>query len=60
MAVYICEKCLFMFERVGVIRDCPDCGSAKIRGADKKEIAEYMHNRAEFDSEKKEVVTIEK
>lgn len=52
MAIYICSKCLFCFERVGVIENCPDCGNANVRHASTEEEAEYRRNRAELGSDK--------
>lgn len=47
MAVYICGKCLFCFERTGSIENCPDCGNMNVRYATDAEAAEYRHNREE-------------
>jgi rubrerythrin len=43
MAIYICgnTNCRFIFERVGEITACPDCGSPNIREAEFDEIQEY-------------------
>lgn len=45
--IYKCEQenCGFLFERVGEVEHCPDCGSQKIRPADEKEQREYMDRR---------------
>ena len=47
MTVYVCSKCLFLFERTGEPDRCEDCGSMGIRRADDKEIAEFERNKAE-------------
>lgn len=48
MAIYICSKCLFCFERTSVPEICPDCGSMRVRNTTKEESAEYKRNRAEL------------
>ena len=48
MAIYICAKCLFCFERTGAVENCPDCGAMCIRDADNEEAAEYRRNRIEL------------
>ena len=35
--VYYCEACRFMFERVGEVDHCVDCGKPQIRHATEKE-----------------------
>jgi hypothetical protein len=47
MAVYVCNKCLFCFERAGAADSCPDCGKTGVRDATIEEIAEYERNKAE-------------
>lgn len=44
--IYICEKCCFIFERVGEIESCPDCGNSHIRIADSQEAEQYQQTRA--------------
>lgn len=41
--IYKCEQenCGFLFERVGEVERCPDCGSPEIRPANKTEQKEY-------------------
>ncbi len=53
-AVYICSKCLFMFERTGSVENCPDCGAMNVRFSTEAEKAEYMRIREEMRSEGKE------
>lgn len=48
LAIYVCAKCLFCFERAGNIESCPDCASMSVRLADSEEEAEYRRNRAEL------------
>ena len=48
MAVYICGKCLFLFERTGEVQACPDCGRLNIRYASDEDASEYLKNRAEL------------
>jgi len=42
--IYCCEikECGFLFKRYGLVDKCPDCGSPKIRHADKQEQTEYI------------------
>lgn len=49
MAVYICNQCLFCFERTDALDKCPDCGRMCVREADNDEVAEYLRNKAEFE-----------
>ncbi len=46
--VYTCKKCLFMFDRVGLVERCPDCGSENFRPASKDEKAEFERFQKEF------------
>ena len=46
--VYTCERCKFLFERVGKPENCPDCGSPHIRLANKDEQEEYRRLIEEF------------
>lgn len=48
MSIYLCSKCLFCFERSGVIVSCPDCGNINIRFATDEEAAEFKRNQEEF------------
>ena len=45
--VYACDNCLFVFERVGSVDACPDCGKPAIREADESERDLYRKNRVE-------------
>lgn len=54
LAIYICSKCLFCFERTSLTEICPDCGSMCVRETDNEETAEYKRIRAELSNEKKE------
>jgi len=45
--IYACNKCHFLFERVGVVDDCPDCGKHAVREANEAEKAEYRKNLRE-------------
>lgn len=47
--IYACDSCKFVFERVGEVDRCPDCGKKTIREADNEERQEYM----EYQKEKK-------
>jgi DNA-directed RNA polymerase subunit RPC12/RpoP len=51
LAVYICGKCQFCFERVGEVTACEDCGHINVRLADDEEIAEYERIKAEIANE---------
>ena len=46
--IYTCKKCLFMFDRVGLVERCPDCGSENFRPASKEEQAEFDRYQKEF------------
>jgi rRNA maturation endonuclease Nob1 len=48
--IYICDKCLFIFERVGEVAACPDCGKPDIREATEAEKGEFTETRAESES----------
>ena len=45
MMICCCEKCRFVFESIGLLKQCPDCGHGPVRGASDKESAEYAANR---------------
>ena len=32
--IYVCDKCRFVFERIGKVDICPNCGKDAIREAD--------------------------
>jgi rubrerythrin len=48
VAVYVCSKCLFSFERAGNVENCPDCGAENVRFATEAEKAEYQRVREEL------------
>lgn len=47
MAYYVCgnRNCHFVFERVGEVSECPDCGHSFVRESNVDEIEEYKRNR---------------
>jgi len=45
MAVYICYKCVFCFERSGDVEACPTCGRPSVRDATDDEAAEYLRKK---------------
>jgi len=47
MAIYICGKCKFCFERKGEVSACEDCGHINVRLANAEETDEYERNKAE-------------
>lgn len=51
--IYKCEQenCGFVFERIGEIDSCPDCGSHKIRFANEDERKEYLQNKQKENNE---------
>lgn len=51
MAIYVCGKCLFCFERKGDVDVCPDCGLMFVRDATDDEILEHKRIRKELDGE---------
>ena len=51
MYTCITPNCFFTFEQAGKVDACPDCGKRAVREATKKEIADYIRYRAEFDAE---------
>lgn len=57
MAIYVCGKCRFCFERKGSIESCPDCAHTFILDATEDEILEYKRNLAEFGSDHKQKET---
>jgi len=50
--IYTCKKCLFMFDRVGLVERCPDCGSENFRPATKDEKEEFENYQREFNKKK--------
>jgi len=45
MTIYCCNHCRFVFERVGKVESCPDCGKPAVREATDEEKDEYRKNR---------------
>ncbi|MDY4785061.1 hypothetical protein [Pygmaiobacter massiliensis] len=43
--VYICDKCQFLFERMGEVLNCPVCNSNHIRPADDAERTRYEESK---------------
>lgn len=39
--VYVCEKCNFIFERVGEVESCPYCDAKGVQPADQAEEEAY-------------------
>ena len=50
MNYYICENCLFQFERVGDCQKCPDCGKERVRKATDEEKEDYFKRKQEFEN----------
>ncbi len=50
--IYCCDACKFLFERIGEITQCPDCGKVMIREASEAEKEEYKRNKEEFRAKK--------
>ena len=48
MKIYMCAACRFLFERVGAVTQCPDCGKERVRIATPDEQTEYHILRIEF------------
>ena len=59
MAVYVCGKCNFMFERIQSLEDCPDCGRPCVRVATPDEEAIYLKDRENIRLETLELNDIE-
>lgn len=45
---YICESCLFQFERSSDCDKCPDCGKECVRKASDQEKEAYFKLKEEF------------
>ena len=45
--IYACDSCRFIFEWIGQIDRCPDCGKKNIREADEEEKQEYSNYQKE-------------
>jgi rRNA maturation endonuclease Nob1 len=43
--VYACDNCKFLFQRVGEVDSCPDCGKQTVREATAEERAEFELRR---------------
>jgi hypothetical protein len=50
LAVYICSKCLFCFERVSELKVCEVCGHANVRLATEEEIAAFKLRQASIET----------
>lgn len=48
--IYKCSKCLYLFERIGEVDRCPDCGSVNFTEAGPNDLQEYAALRREFDA----------
>jgi len=46
--VYTCDNCRFIFEGLGKVEQCPDCGKFRTRPATEQEQEEYWQHRIEF------------
>ena len=42
--IYVCETCHFIFDRVGQVDACPDCGKPLVREATEPEREEFRKN----------------
>ncbi|MDR3271198.1 MAG: hypothetical protein LBT32_06815 [Peptococcaceae bacterium] len=49
--IYACEKCHFIFERIGAVDACPDCGKPSLREADERERDEFRRRTRRLGSE---------
>lgn len=45
--IYACDSCKFVFEHVGEVDRCPDCGKKTIREAGNEEKQEYIEYQKE-------------
>lgn len=45
--IYTCNICHFIFERIGEIDQCPDCGKKNIREANDEEKENYRKYKEE-------------
>ena len=45
--IYACDSCKFVFEHVGKVDRCPDCGKKTIREAGNEEKQEYIEYQKE-------------
>lgn len=51
--VYVCEKCPFVFERIGGADTCPICGRPSVREATiEEEIAYFINGKKPINDEK--------
>ena len=46
--IYKCSKCLYLFERIGEVDRCPDCGSVNFTEAGPNDQQEYAALHREF------------
>ena len=58
MAIYICSKCRFCFERRGPVDACPNCGHKMVRGATKEEKLEYKRGQEDEKSSENEKLSV--
>ena len=45
--VYVCERCAFLFERMGEVETCPVCGAPCLREANAAEQAAFLTQKEE-------------
>ena len=45
--IYACDACRFVFECVGEVHECPDCGKQMVREANEEEIEDYKRYQEE-------------
>jgi rRNA maturation endonuclease Nob1 len=43
--IYACDNCKFLFQRVGEVDSCPDCGKPTVREASAEECKEFELRR---------------
>lgn len=46
--IYCCDACRFLFEGIGEVKQCPDCGKKLVREATEEEKEEYKRLKEEF------------
>ena len=46
--IYKCSKCLYLFEWMGAVDRCPDCGSVNFTEAGPEDQEEYAALRRQF------------
>ena len=45
--IYCCEKCHFIFKRMGAVDACPDCGKTFVREATAEEREEFNRRQGQ-------------